>query len=115
VAGSDVTPDLSIAIATKGDLLVAGYGDAFVKAVLTPVGRLSGFPVGLPDVMAAVGGVQFGIRVLRHLGSRRPIGQAFSPPTPVYNLNYKPTSITSEAQLRQHRRRTVTLGRLTAK
>ena len=92
VAGSDVTPDLSIAIATKGDLLVAGYGDAFVKAVLDTTSADSlASQSDYQTVMAAVGASnsEYGYFDISAVADQ--IGQAFFPADPgYYNLNYKP-------------------------
>ena len=92
VAASDITPDLSFAIATKGDLLVAGYGDAFVKAVLDTTSANSlAAQSGYRTVMAAAGTSNAGYGYFDISAVADQIGQALFPANPgYYNLNYKP-------------------------
>jgi hypothetical protein len=92
VAGSDATPALSFALAAKGDLLVAGYGDPFVKAVLDTTSANSlAAQSDYQAVMAAVGASnsEYGYFDISAVADQ--IGQAFFPADPgYYNLNYKP-------------------------
>ena len=83
---------MSFAIATKGDLLVAGYGDTFVKAVLDTTSANSlAAQSDYQTVMAAVGASnsEYGYFDISAVADQ--IGQAFFPTDPgYYNLNYKP-------------------------
>ena len=82
---------LEFSIATKNDLLVAGYADAFVKAVLdttadTSLANSDNYRV----VMAAVGASNAGYGYFDISAVADQIGQAFSGNASYYNLNYKP-------------------------
>ena len=91
VAGGDVAPSLQFAITTKNDLIVAGYGDSFVKAVLdttatTSLAASSNYQI----VMAAAGAsnAEYGYFDISAVADQ--IGQTFSGNAAYYNLNYKP-------------------------
>jgi hypothetical protein len=84
-------PATSLAIATKGDLLIAGYGDAFVKAVLdtTTADSLASQSV-YQSVMAAAGksNAEYGYFNISAVADE--IGQTYSGSAASYNLNVKP-------------------------
>jgi hypothetical protein len=93
VGGSEgIVGAMDIAIATKGDLLVAGYGDAFVKAVLDTTSADSlAAQSDYQTVMAAAGtsNAEYGYFNISAVADQ--IGQAFFPAdSGYYNLNYKP-------------------------
>ncbi len=94
IAGSEgISPEaMTLAIATKGDLLVAGYGDAFVKAVLDTTSADSlAAQSDYQTVMAAAGqsNMEYGYFDISAVANQ--IGQALFPSDPgYYNLNYKP-------------------------
>jgi hypothetical protein len=94
VAGSEGISlgSMDFAIAASGDLVVAGYGDAFVKAVLdtTPANSLAS-QSDFKTVMAAAGtsNAEFGYFNIGMVADE--LGQALFPANPsYYNLNYKP-------------------------
>ena len=92
VPGSDGSADLDIAVATKGDLIVAGYGDAFVKAVLdtTSASSLASNST-YQSVMKAVGASnsEYGYFDISAVADQ--IGRALFAADPgSYNVNYKP-------------------------
>jgi hypothetical protein len=84
-------PATSLAIATKGDLLIAGYGDAFVKAILdtTAADSLASQSV-YQSVMAAAGksNAEYGYFNISAVADE--IGQTYSGSASYYNLNVKP-------------------------
>jgi hypothetical protein len=80
-----------IGIATKGDLLVAGYEDSFVKAVLDTTSADSlASQSDYKAVMAAAGTSNFEYGYFNVSAVADQIGQAFSANPSYYNLNYKP-------------------------
>ena len=92
-ASNDVSGvPVQVGIAVKGDMLVAGYGDSFVKAVLdtTASSSLAAQP-GYKAVMAAVGSsnTEYGYFDISAVTDQ--IGHAMFPANPgFYDLNYKP-------------------------
>lgn len=88
--GSSGIP-VRIGIATKGDLLVAGYEDSFVKGVLdTTSGTSLAAQSDYKAVMAAAGTSNFEYGYFNVSAVADQIGQAFSANPAYYNLNYKP-------------------------
>ncbi len=82
---------LEFSIATKNDLIVAGYGDAFVKAVLdTTAGTSLADSVNYKSAMAAVGPSNAAYGYFDISAAADQIGQTFSGNASYYNLNYKP-------------------------
>jgi hypothetical protein len=82
---------MDFAIATKNDLLVAGYGDDFVKAVLDTTSADSlATQADYKTVMAAAGtsNTEYGYFNIGAVADE--IGRAFSANPAYYNLNYKP-------------------------
>jgi len=82
---------LEFSIATKNDLIVAGYGDAFVKAVLdTTAGTSLADSANYKSAIAAVGpsNAAYGYFDISAVADQ--IGQTFSGNASYYNLNYKP-------------------------
>jgi hypothetical protein len=82
---------LEFSIATKNDLIVAGYEDSFVKAVLdTTAGTSLAASANYQTVMAAVGpsNAAYGYFDISAVADQ--IGQTLSGNASYYNLNYKP-------------------------
>jgi hypothetical protein len=92
-ASNDVSGvPVRIGIAVKGDMLVAGYGDSFVKAVIdTDAASSLAAQSGFKAVMAAAGAsnMEFGYFDISAVTDQ--IGHAMFPANPgFYDLNYKP-------------------------
>jgi len=88
--GLSGTP-LRFGIATKGDLLVAGYQDSFVKAVLDTTSADSlATQSDYKTVMAAAGTSNATYGYFNVSAVADQIGQSFSGNAAQYNLNYKP-------------------------
>jgi hypothetical protein len=85
-------PQVKIGIATKGDLLVAGYGDSFAKAVIDTTAASSlASQSDFQTVMSAVGNSNFEYGYWDVPATADQIGQAFFPANPAYySVNYKP-------------------------
>jgi hypothetical protein len=80
-----------VGIATKGDLLVAGYEDSFVKAILdTTAADSLATKSDYKTVMAAVGTSNYQYGYFNVAAVADQVGQAFSANPGYYNLNYKP-------------------------
>jgi hypothetical protein len=85
------TAPVRIGIATKGSLIVAGYDDAFVKAVLdTTASNSLASQSDFKTVMAAVGSSNMEYGYFNVAAVANEIGQSFSGNAAYYNLNYKP-------------------------
>jgi hypothetical protein len=83
---------VEVAVAAKGNLIVAGYGDAFVKAVIdtTPATSLASQP-DYTAVMAVTGSSNEESAYVNIPALEDQIGQAALGITPAkWNLNYKP-------------------------
>jgi hypothetical protein len=83
---------VEVAVAAKGNLIVAGYGDAFVKAVIdtTPATSLASQP-DYAAVMAVTGSSNEESAYVNIPALEDQIGQAALGITPAkWNLNYKP-------------------------
>jgi hypothetical protein len=82
---------VSIGIATKGDLLVAGYSDDFIKAMLdTTASNSLASQSDYKAVMSAAGSSNSMYGYLNIAALANEIGQSFSGNAAYYNLNYKP-------------------------
>ncbi len=84
-------PTIKIGIAAKGDLLVAGYGDSFVKALLDTTSSDSlATQSDYKTVMAAVGASNATYGYFNVSAVADQIGQSFTGSAAKYNLDYKP-------------------------
>ena len=82
---------VQIGLATKGDLLVAGYGDAFVKALLDTTSNDSlATQSDYKTVMAAAGTSNATYGYFNVSAVADQIGQSFTGNAAKYNLDYKP-------------------------
>jgi hypothetical protein len=92
VPSGDSGAPVRFGIAAKGDLIVAGYEDSFVKAVLDTTASSSlASQANYQAVMAAAGSSNYAYGYFDISAVADQIGQAMFPDDPgYYNLNYKP-------------------------
>jgi hypothetical protein len=81
---------MQIGVAVKGDLLFAGYGDAFVKQMIDTTAEVS--LANQPDFKAAMSAVGASNSLYAYWNLPATIGQIFqsSMSSEWYRLNYKP-------------------------
>ncbi len=82
---------VQLAIGTKGNLIVVGYTDAFVKAVIdTTVGTSLAAQADYTAAMGAAGASNQGSIYVNVPALEEQVGAAFSPDPSRWTLNYKP-------------------------